>query len=125
MCLFHDLGECFTGDIPTFVKTDDNRRTEDTLLDRWVQTLPREIAEEMSALYTEMNAQKSPEAKVYKALDKLEALVQHNESPIRTWAETAGLRRRPAGIRSRNSLVFILGRFSMLQDTNIREKPYL
>ena len=25
MCLIHDLGECFTGDIPTFVKTDSDR----------------------------------------------------------------------------------------------------
>ena len=41
----------------------------------------------MAALYDEMNAQKTPEAKVYKALDKLEALIQHNESPLSTWAE--------------------------------------
>ena len=34
MCLIHDLGECFTGDIPTFIKTDDNRRTEDSLLNQ-------------------------------------------------------------------------------------------
>ena len=27
------------------------------------------------------------EAKVYKALDKLEALIQHNESPISTWSD--------------------------------------
>lgn len=25
MCLFHDLGEALTGDIPAFVKTDDDR----------------------------------------------------------------------------------------------------
>lgn len=87
MCLIHDLGECFTGDIPTFIKTDDNRRTEDSLLNQWVAALPSEVSDEMAALYDEMNAQKTPEAKVYKALDKLEALIQHNESPLSTWAE--------------------------------------
>ena len=34
-----------------------------------------------------MNAQQTTEAKIYKALDKLEALIQHNESPLDTWAE--------------------------------------
>jgi putative hydrolase of HD superfamily len=34
-----------------------------------------------------MEAQVTPEAKIFKALDKLEALIQHNESPIDTWAE--------------------------------------
>lgn len=34
-----------------------------------------------------MNAQKTGEAKLYKALDKLEALIQHNEAPISTWSE--------------------------------------
>ncbi len=31
MCLIHDLGECFTGDIPTFQKMDSDRVAEDTL----------------------------------------------------------------------------------------------
>jgi putative hydrolase of HD superfamily len=34
-----------------------------------------------------MNAGRTREAKVYKALDKLEAVIQHNESPISTWEE--------------------------------------
>ena len=34
-----------------------------------------------------MDAQQTQEAKLYKALDKLEALIQHNESPLSTWAE--------------------------------------
>ena len=87
MCLIHDLGECFTGDIPTFLKTDSDRDTEDSLLAKWVKTLPPAVSEEMQALYAEMDAQATPEAKLYKALDKLEALIQHNESPLDTWAE--------------------------------------
>lgn len=87
MCLIHDLGECFTGDIPTFIKTDSDRDVEDSLLDQWVKTLPEEVSREMSELYREMDAQETKEAKIYKSLDKLEALIQHNESPIDTWSD--------------------------------------
>lgn len=86
MCLIHDLGECFTGDIPAFDKTDDDRKKEDELLNQWIETLPKEVAEDFSALYEEMNAQITPEAKLYKALDKLEAVIQHNEAPLSTWS---------------------------------------
>ena len=87
MCLVHDLGECFTGDIPVFSKTDSDRVTEDLLLNEWVDDLPREVSDDLKALYKEMDAQETAEARLYKALDKLEALIQHNESPIDTWAE--------------------------------------
>jgi putative hydrolase of HD superfamily len=85
MCLIHDLGECFTGDIPTFRKTDADREREDALLSRWVASLPEGLSGDLAALYAEMDAQQTPEAKLYKALDKLEALIQHNESPMYTW----------------------------------------
>lgn len=87
MCLIHDLGEAFTGDIPTFVKTKEDEKTEDELLAAWVSTLPAPYDAEMAALYKEMNALESLEAKIYKAIDGMEALVQHNESDISTWAE--------------------------------------
>lgn len=87
MCLIHDLGECFTGDIPTFLKTDRDRRTEDELLNDWVASLSEDVSVRMSELYKEMEAQQTIEAKIYKALDKLEALIQHNESPISTWTD--------------------------------------
>ena len=87
MSIIHDLGECFTGDIPTFVKTDDDRKTEDILLYNWIGGFPLEIKDEFIALFNEMNAQLTKEAKLFKALDKLEALIQHNESPIDTWSE--------------------------------------
>ena len=85
MCLIHDLGEAFTGDIPTFVKTDADSRREDDLFDRWIQTLPADVRDEWESLLEEMNAQKTGEAKLYKALDRLEAVIQHNESDIDTW----------------------------------------
>ena len=87
MCLIHDLGECFTGDIPTFLKTDSDRKTEDDLLILWLEKLPTEISKDFKDLYQEMGVQETKEAKIYKALDKLEALIQHNESPISTWSE--------------------------------------
>lgn len=87
MCLIHDLGECFTGDIPTFMKTDKDRKVEDNLLYNWINSLPSEVSNEMKLLFDEMNEQKTIESKIYKSLDKLEALIQHNESPLNTWSE--------------------------------------
>ena len=85
MCLIHDLGEAFTGDIPTFWKTEADTEKEDAIFDRWVQTLPETAREEFSDLLAEMNALETLEAKIYKALDKMEAVIQHNESDISTW----------------------------------------
>ena len=85
MCVIHDLSECFTGDIPVFRKTAADEAREDALLDEWVASLPAPYAGDMRALYAEMNALQTTEAKIYKALDKLEAVIQHNESPISTW----------------------------------------
>lgn len=87
MCLIHDLGECFTGDIPTFLKTAKDNEVEESLLGRWIGFLPEGPAGEMQALLAEMEAQQTLEARIYKALDKLEAVIQHNESPIDTWAD--------------------------------------
>ena len=87
MCLIHDLGECFTGDIPAFDKTAQDESREEQLLDRWVSSLPSPCREEMRMLYSEMAALKTQEAKIYKALDKLEAVISHNESDISTWED--------------------------------------
>ena len=85
MCLIHDLGECFTGDIPSFEKTAADTAREDGLLARWVAGLPQPYCRDMAAPYAEMDALETPEAKLYKALDKLEAVISHNESPLDTW----------------------------------------
>ena len=85
MCLIHDLGEAFTGDIPTFKKTDADEVREENLLMDWVATLPEPLSSEMAALYAEMAERKTLEARIYKAMDSLEAVIQHNESDLSTW----------------------------------------
>ena len=85
MCIIHDLEECFTGDIPTFDKTAVHEENEETLLYSWVRTLPENYANEMIALYEEMAERKTIESKIYKAIDGLEALIQHNISDLSTW----------------------------------------
>ncbi len=85
MCIIHDLGEAFTGDIPAFDKTAENEANEEQLLYNWVRTLPEAYAEEMKALYDEMSARETMEAKVYKAIDSMEAVLQHNISDLSTW----------------------------------------
>ena len=71
--------------IPTFAKTDADEAREEAELMAWVRSLPEPVSGEMEALYREMIALETPEAKLYKAMDKLEAIVQHNESDIATW----------------------------------------
>lgn len=85
MCAIHDLGEIFTGDIPTFKKTKEDEEKEEQLLNDWVTSLPSPYCEELKELYKEMNERKTTEAKLYKAIDSLEAIIQHNESDISTW----------------------------------------
>lgn len=85
MSLIHDLGEAFTGDIPTFDKTKADEAHEDALLEDWVVKLPEPVQSEMQTLYREMNERQTLEARIYKALDGLEAVIAHNESPIDTW----------------------------------------
>jgi putative hydrolase of HD superfamily len=85
MCIIHDLGEAFTGDIPSFEKTGEDVEKEENVLSCWVDTFPEPERTEWRALYAEMNALESMEAKIYKALDKMEAVIQHNEADISTW----------------------------------------
>jgi len=85
MCLIHDIGEAFTGDIPTFLKTDADEKTEEDLLNRWVESLPSPYTEDLKELYREMGEKQTLEARIYKALDNLEAIISHNESDISTW----------------------------------------
>ena len=85
MCIIHDLGEAITGDIPSFWKTKADSDHEDNVIFQLMDTLPEPQRSRFGALFEEMHAQETREAKIYKALDKMEAVIQHNESPLDTW----------------------------------------
>ena len=53
MIMIHDLGECFTGDIPVFNKTAQHEEKEKELLYDWVKTLPEDFSKEMLELYVQ------------------------------------------------------------------------
>ena len=85
MCIIHDLGEAFTGDIPAFDKSADHEKTEEEMLHNWVCSLSKPYTDEMTALYREMKALQTTEARIYKAIDGMEAVIQHNRSDLSTW----------------------------------------
>lgn len=85
MCLIHDLGEAFTGDIPAFDKKEKDGEEEEKILEKWVDRFSSPQREEWLELLREMDAQETLEARVYKALDKMEAVIQHDEADLSSW----------------------------------------
>lgn len=81
MCVVHDLGEALGGDIPAVdqdpaaPKSDAERRDLLTL----VAPLPEPARAEIVGLWDEYEAASSAEARLAKALDKLETILQHNQ----------------------------------------------
>ncbi len=81
MCIIHDLGEAIGGDIPAPMQDRDvgkaGQEREDLL--RLVETLPARKRTQIVELWDEYEAASTPEAKLAKALDKLETILQHNQ----------------------------------------------
>jgi 5'-deoxynucleotidase YfbR-like HD superfamily hydrolase len=87
ICLVHDLGEAVSGDVPapeqarrlaedpTARKAPQERSDLLTL----VTPLPESRRKEIVALWDEYEAAATPEARLAKALDKLETILQHNQ----------------------------------------------
>lgn len=82
ICIIHDLGEAVGGDVPApeqarrgGSKAADERRDLLCL----VAPLPPALRGEITALWDEYEAARSPEARLAKALDKLETILQHTQ----------------------------------------------
>lgn len=81
MLIVHDLGEAIHGDIPAPEQESGNHKSGQEradLLDL-TETLPNDTRREILALWDEYEAAESPEAKLAKALDKLETILQHTQ----------------------------------------------
>lgn len=88
MCIIHDFGEAICGDVPSFEKTENDDKREAQAIDEiLLSKLSDKKRAEFSALFKEMREGKSREAKIWRALDMMEAAIQHNEAPLSTWLE--------------------------------------
>jgi putative hydrolase of HD superfamily len=82
LCVVHDLGEAIGGDVPApeqagrgTVKAAGERRDLLALL----APLSEPLRDEIAALWDEYEAAATPEARLAKALDKLETILQHTQ----------------------------------------------
>ena len=85
MCLVHDFGEAVTGDIPVFQKTDADEAVEADAVTRMLSPLPPSRRAALTALFAEIDARETPEARILRAIDRLEVVIQHNEASLSTW----------------------------------------
>ena len=81
ICILHDLGEAVDGDIPAPLQSPSASKSAKERNDflSLVDTLPDEIRSEFVSLWDEYENGESTEARVAKALDKLETILQHNQ----------------------------------------------
>ena len=91
MLIVHDLGEISEGDIPAFLKDEEKREQVDRVEEKAIDELTREIHPQtrtyIRSLCEEYKKGSTVEAKIAKAIDKMEALLQHNEADISTWID--------------------------------------
>lgn len=81
MCLVHDLGEAYEGDISATIPIDQDEKliNEEKDLLKLINNLPEPSREMILSLWKEYNEATSVEAKIAKSLDKMETIIQHNQ----------------------------------------------
>ena len=92
MIVVHDLIEAITGDIPAFhvdtpEKKAEKSREERAAMEKIRKTLDSPTGNDLFHLWEEYEKGSTYNARFAKAIDKLEANIAHNESPIETWTE--------------------------------------
>ncbi len=79
LCLIHDLGEAISGDIPAPEQKpgDERQARERRDFCTLCAPLPRDLSDELLALWDEYAGAETVEARFAKAFDKLETIFQH------------------------------------------------
>lgn len=93
MAIVHDLVEMYAGDVPVFnflnskkLHSQKKQKEKDAMF-RIAGELSDSNGKEVESLWREYENSHTVEAKVVKALDKLEAKIQHNQAGLDTWEE--------------------------------------
>jgi putative hydrolases of HD superfamily len=81
MSLIHDIGEIYEGDISAALYPDKEAKydTEHQAAQSVFAILPKPQADRLMDIWLEYNNNATPEAKLVKALDKAETIIQHNQ----------------------------------------------
>lgn len=81
MCLIHDIGEIYDGDVSAALRPDKEAKheTEYRAARSVFALLPEPQAAYLLGLWEEYSRNSTPEARLVKALDKAETILQHNQ----------------------------------------------
>jgi putative hydrolases of HD superfamily len=80
MCIIHDLGEAIGGDISATLQPPEGKAAQERAdLLTLLEPLPEPVRSEIVDLWDEYESALTPEARVAKALDKIETIMQHNQ----------------------------------------------
>jgi putative hydrolase of HD superfamily len=82
ICIVHDLGEAIGGDVPApeqAARGGSKATGERRDLLQLIAPLAAPLRDEITALWDEYEAAETPEARLAKALDKLETILQHTQ----------------------------------------------
>ncbi|PYE35130.1 putative hydrolase of HD superfamily [Idiomarina fontislapidosi] len=81
ICIIHDLGEAISGDIAAVDQVEgmDKGAQERSDLQKLIQPLPEDLRSEILALWDDYENASSEEAKLAKAFDKIETMLQHTQ----------------------------------------------
>lgn len=87
MLTIHDLPEVYAGDHHAFKGKQKNKHQKELqAMKKLLATLnDQRLEKELFELWLEFEAEETIEAKFAQAMDKLEVLIQHNESNLETW----------------------------------------
>lgn len=90
LAIVHDFGEAYEGDTPAFLENPNKLEKEEKAIKELIKSLSEDTQNKIINLWKEYNGCKTNEAKLAKALDKLEVLIQHNESDPAKWLKDEG-----------------------------------